>query len=587
MFKLLIADDEGKTTVVPLVRDEVTIGRKEGNTIRLTERNVSRKHAKLRKANGAFYVLDLQSYNGVRVNGRRIAEEVALNAGDQLVIGDYQLTLQFEASEQPEPSPVGEASPSFREPARDAGPPARLVMLSPPAPGAEYAISASGLRIGRNETLSAWVNHRSISREHAEITQEGGEFVIRDLESANGMRVNGAETRRATIRSGDVIELGQVRFRMVGQGEQFVFDAERTMQMDALTLEPTPNRTPRYVAAAIIGLGLLVGVVIIFVSSGHESTPQVTPIDPVGGGPTIASADPPPSVPPSTLATSAGAAPAANVDAQVQAAVSACNVALNSGNFANAVARANEALALRPGDPQASECLRAANQSEAEDSVFLAGQAALRQNDPARAVETFSQLPAQSRYLDRPEVADARAAYARQLLAEARGASDPAEAAALAARALALPGLDRATIQEAQTIQRSARTPPVVVARVDRIDRADRGRRDRPERSTPSSSPERPSAGASVAASPAATSAPSPDEQAEICLRNDQPDCVIRLLNGRARTARQLSMLAAAQRRLTGAQSACPTISRLIEQFPSSGEARAARQFHVAQCQGR
>ena len=35
MFKLVIQDDEGKTTVVPLIRDEITIGRKEGNTIRL------------------------------------------------------------------------------------------------------------------------------------------------------------------------------------------------------------------------------------------------------------------------------------------------------------------------------------------------------------------------------------------------------------------------------------------------------------------------------------------------------------------------------------------------------------------------
>ncbi len=39
MVKLIIEDDEGKTTVVPLIRDEITIGRKEGNTIRLTERN--------------------------------------------------------------------------------------------------------------------------------------------------------------------------------------------------------------------------------------------------------------------------------------------------------------------------------------------------------------------------------------------------------------------------------------------------------------------------------------------------------------------------------------------------------------------
>ena len=59
MFKLSIEDDEGKTTVVPLARDEMTIGRLEGNTIRLTERNMSRKHARLSRQNGALYIEDL------------------------------------------------------------------------------------------------------------------------------------------------------------------------------------------------------------------------------------------------------------------------------------------------------------------------------------------------------------------------------------------------------------------------------------------------------------------------------------------------------------------------------------------------
>src|SRR3974390_2444749 len=47
MWKLVIEDDEGKRTVVPLTRDQYSIGRKEGNTIRLTERNVSREHARI------------------------------------------------------------------------------------------------------------------------------------------------------------------------------------------------------------------------------------------------------------------------------------------------------------------------------------------------------------------------------------------------------------------------------------------------------------------------------------------------------------------------------------------------------------
>ena len=38
-MKLIIEDDEGRKTVVPFARDEISIGRLEGNTIRLTERN--------------------------------------------------------------------------------------------------------------------------------------------------------------------------------------------------------------------------------------------------------------------------------------------------------------------------------------------------------------------------------------------------------------------------------------------------------------------------------------------------------------------------------------------------------------------
>jgi ABC transport system ATP-binding/permease protein len=89
MFKLVIQDDEGKTTVVPLIRDEITVGRKEGNTIRLTERNVSRRHARILRANGAVAIEDLNSYNGVRVNGSRIQGRCHLNPSDRIQIGDY------------------------------------------------------------------------------------------------------------------------------------------------------------------------------------------------------------------------------------------------------------------------------------------------------------------------------------------------------------------------------------------------------------------------------------------------------------------------------------------------------------------
>src|ERR1700760_916266 len=100
MYKLIIEDDEGKTTVVPLIRDEITIGRKEGNTIRLTERNVSRRHARILRNQGEVHIEDLGSYNGIRVNNARIAERVSLRVSDQVQIGDYKLYLKAEGVEQ-------------------------------------------------------------------------------------------------------------------------------------------------------------------------------------------------------------------------------------------------------------------------------------------------------------------------------------------------------------------------------------------------------------------------------------------------------------------------------------------------------
>src|SRR5207248_44360 len=90
-MKLIIEDDEGRKTVVPLVREEITIGRQDGNTIRLTERNVSRRHARLKKDNGSLLIEDLGSYNGVRVNGERIAGPTRIKEGDLIETGDYEL----------------------------------------------------------------------------------------------------------------------------------------------------------------------------------------------------------------------------------------------------------------------------------------------------------------------------------------------------------------------------------------------------------------------------------------------------------------------------------------------------------------
>jgi pSer/pThr/pTyr-binding forkhead associated (FHA) protein len=110
-MKLIIEDDEGRKIVVALVQDETTIGRDDGNAIKLADRNVSRRHARLKRNNGALLIEDLGSYNGVRINGERIGEPTPVKEGDLIEIGDYDLGVEGRFEFAPTPPPRATVPP--------------------------------------------------------------------------------------------------------------------------------------------------------------------------------------------------------------------------------------------------------------------------------------------------------------------------------------------------------------------------------------------------------------------------------------------------------------------------------------------
>ena len=105
-MKLIIEDDGGRRTVVPLFREELIIGRAEGSPVRLTEKDVSRRHARICRRSGRVYVEDLGSFTGVRVNGDRVRGSRLVREGDLIEISQYDLTLQAGPDEKPEPDPL-------------------------------------------------------------------------------------------------------------------------------------------------------------------------------------------------------------------------------------------------------------------------------------------------------------------------------------------------------------------------------------------------------------------------------------------------------------------------------------------------
>ena len=73
------------------------------------------------------------------------------------------------------------------------------------------------LLIGRSPGCDLVLEDPTVSRHHAELIRERDRWVLRDMGSTNGTRVNGWRVRRAVVAPGDVIALGAQRLRF-GRG---------------------------------------------------------------------------------------------------------------------------------------------------------------------------------------------------------------------------------------------------------------------------------------------------------------------------------------------------------------------------------
>jgi len=83
----------GRRTV--LSGDRMVLGRSRDCDITVDDANVSREHAELRTAGGAWRIVDLGSTNGVKVNRRRI-DQAELKHGDRITLGVTDLDFELE-----------------------------------------------------------------------------------------------------------------------------------------------------------------------------------------------------------------------------------------------------------------------------------------------------------------------------------------------------------------------------------------------------------------------------------------------------------------------------------------------------------
>ena len=81
---------------IPLLKDEVVIGRRPTCDIQLDFENVSGKHCVLRMVNHVWHVRNLGSTNGTSMNGQRLSGEAGLMPDDELGIATHYFTIDYD-----------------------------------------------------------------------------------------------------------------------------------------------------------------------------------------------------------------------------------------------------------------------------------------------------------------------------------------------------------------------------------------------------------------------------------------------------------------------------------------------------------
>ncbi len=121
---------------IPLLKKVLLVGRRESCDIVLRFSNVSAHHCQLTVNGGYWHVRDLQSRNGVKVNGVRVGEK-RLDPGDILSVAKHKYQVKYAPVELgavgPPPPEVPEADVFSKSLLERAGLERRKIMHAPPS----------------------------------------------------------------------------------------------------------------------------------------------------------------------------------------------------------------------------------------------------------------------------------------------------------------------------------------------------------------------------------------------------------------------------------------------------------------------
>ncbi|MBI2565721.1 MAG: FHA domain-containing protein [Candidatus Schekmanbacteria bacterium] len=178
---------------------------------------------------------------------------------------------------------------------RRMGPSTRVTMFLPSGDKEELELDKDEVIIGRSKECDIVVPDASVSRNHIRLSYEGGTYLLKDLGSTNGIRVNGELTRKCYLKDEDTIQVGRVFLKFAIAGKRKAPGAEDSQRVQVVARKTgwrdrlaarlgrragpaasTGGRRRLYLIAAIA----MVLMVVVLGSSGKrkQRDPQPTPV---------------------------------------------------------------------------------------------------------------------------------------------------------------------------------------------------------------------------------------------------------------------------------------------------------------------
>ncbi|MCC5876126.1 MAG: FHA domain-containing protein [Candidatus Sumerlaeia bacterium] len=108
-----------------------------------------------------------------------------------------------------------------------------------------YRFDKDIMSIGRARDNDVVIENLSVSRNHARIKREGGEYILTDLNSANGSLVNGHRVTKTAIRNNDVLTIGKHNLTFL-EVEETHFVEERPAPPSRPSAPIPPKKQTRY-----------------------------------------------------------------------------------------------------------------------------------------------------------------------------------------------------------------------------------------------------------------------------------------------------------------------------------------------------